>query len=311
MSGHIKVGGTWRSVSQLYTKVNVSGSSSWRSVSTGWVKVSGVWKKWYTALITDSFTRPNTGSLGSTDTGTAWNVLRGAWYTNGTQAVSDTAASSYPLAVVNLEKSDAIVSTSVSSGTGPAFWVSAAGSFWASTSFNTTSTYTFPCNPFTCWSFSYNWTCEPGTGGNGGGGGSYNISFVSNCAQLYAAEEPFMCGPYPVASWSCTDLGTSTCYDTCSGTSYNYFMRLTQSISNTVTNPVSDVNLGAQPAAIKVTTSGNSIVSQAYSDASMTTTLGSAISYTPTSPTTGTSHGIIKAPTTYNQQSIVDNFSVQ
>jgi hypothetical protein len=41
----------------------------------------------------------------------------------------------------------------------------------------------------------------------------------------------------------------------------------------------------------------------------LTTTLGSALTYTPTSPTKATNHGIIKAPSDYSQGSTVDNFS--
>jgi hypothetical protein len=38
--------------------------------------------------------------------------------------------------------------------------------------------------------------------------------------------------------------------------------------------------------------------------------LGSQGSYTPTTPTKATSHGIIKAPSSYAQGSIVDDFRI-
>ena len=43
MTGHVKVSGTWRTLSNLYVKV----SGTWRSVSTGYVKVSGTWRTFF------------------------------------------------------------------------------------------------------------------------------------------------------------------------------------------------------------------------------------------------------------------------
>ena len=161
MSASVKVGGAWYSVSKLYTKVTVSGTSSWHSVATGWVKVAGVWKQWYTSLITDSFTRPNTGALGTTDTGNTWTTSFGTWYTNGTQAVSDTATSAgtaAAVAYVPVGGANAAVSASVSNGTGPAFWVSAAGSWWGSIAYSDQTSYTYDCG-CACNGHSVNNTC--------------------------------------------------------------------------------------------------------------------------------------------------------
>lgn len=57
-----------------------------------------------------------------------------------------------------------------------------------------------------------------------------------------------------------------------------------------------------------VSTVGNQITAKAYASAGLTTQLGSNIVITPTSPTKGTSVGIIKAPSTGSQGSTVDNF---
>jgi hypothetical protein len=43
MTGHVKVSGTWRTLTNLYVKV----SGTWRSVSTGYVKVSGTWRTFF------------------------------------------------------------------------------------------------------------------------------------------------------------------------------------------------------------------------------------------------------------------------
>lgn len=44
MSGHVKVGGAWKTVAA--TSVKVGGA--WKSVSDAWIKVGGVWKNWGT-----------------------------------------------------------------------------------------------------------------------------------------------------------------------------------------------------------------------------------------------------------------------
>jgi hypothetical protein len=80
------------------------------------------------------------------------------------------------------------------------------------------------------------------------------------------------------------------------------------SVAGSLTNPVSDINIGAPAAAIKVTTSGNNVTAQAYSNTSMATTLGSAMTATNTG-TKGTSSGIIRTTSDYNQQNTVDDFS--
>jgi hypothetical protein len=93
-------------------------------------------------------------------------------------------------------------------------------------------------------------------------------------------------------------------------TTYGYNLRLIKSVGGTVSTATGDISLTSAAVAIKVTTSGNDIVAQAYSDTELTITLGSAISYTATSPVKGTAHGILKAPSAYGQGSTVDNFSV-
>lgn len=52
MTGHVKVGGTWKQGTP-YIKV----AGAWKPAQSAWVKVNGVWKQWYTA----AFTLPNIG----------------------------------------------------------------------------------------------------------------------------------------------------------------------------------------------------------------------------------------------------------
>jgi conjugal transfer mating pair stabilization protein TraN len=145
MPGQVKVGGTWKTFPGLYVKVG----SSWRNASSGWVKVGGVWKQWFVSKITDTFTRTTTSNLGSTDTGVSWTTLFGSWLANGSAANSTSSVSSTiagAVAYVPLGSDNATVSATVTPGTGPAFWVTASGSWWGAISYSDQTTSSYSCN---------------------------------------------------------------------------------------------------------------------------------------------------------------------
>lgn len=254
-------------------------------------------------IVTDIFNRTTSGSLGTSNTGQIWSNLRGVWYADGTQAKSDTAASSYPIASIDVGSPNAVTSASVTSGTGVAFWLTDSGNWWASTSYNTSSSYTYSCNPYTCWYISCNWTCA-----NGQGAGATVVLTQNTPCSVIAADWCSTLGYGAVTSVS-GGGEQRTCYDSCTGYNYYYYLRLSKSVVGTVSNVVSDTLLASMPAAIKVTTSGDTITAQAYSDIALSSPLGSAVSVTPTSPAKSNNVGVIVAPTAHNQQSTVDNFS--
>jgi len=332
MSTSTKVGGNWKSLSGVSAKV----SGNWRTVNSAYVKVAGQWKQWFAAFITDNFNRSTSGSLGTSSSGATWTTQQGVWYANGGQAQSDTSASSYPLASVGFGLTNATTSASVSEGTGVAFWISSAGSWWAATSYNNSSSYSYSCNPYACCcgctqyqttqscTTEYVMTsstgcgcvsrCPPGSSsyyGDCGVGrcGSFPCYFVAkiiDCpSPCYGYLSVCVDSGYQCVSYSC-----GTCYQTCSGTSYNYYLRLLSSVSGTVSSVTGDISLGSQAAAIAVTTSGDTITAKAYSDTNLSSQIGSTLTYTPSSPTKGLSMGIIKAPSDSSQGSTVDNFSV-
>jgi hypothetical protein len=43
----VRVSGAWKNPKSVFVKVTASGSTSWRTVTEGWVKVSGTWRKAY------------------------------------------------------------------------------------------------------------------------------------------------------------------------------------------------------------------------------------------------------------------------
>jgi hypothetical protein len=378
-------------------------------------------------VITDNFNRTGV-SLGTSSSGSAWTSLRGTWATNGTQAVSSDAGSTYALSSVAFGNANTTVSADVSGGTGVAFWVTDSGSWWAATTYynqTVNSTYNSCCSTSpVCSPGSYpidygaaNCVATPGTttysyqgastssrscdsgggstrcsGATGGASICYVLSYTCPSGQSYSggscysnyypyyvtsnkptcsettytaafnyscsgscsagqsgpytgsslglSQASCWCGTTSATTYNCTcsqgtPSSTNTSSATCSGTGYctypncsncgggtidvcnacyqdvysqYYYLRLYSSASGTVTTPVSDVNLGAPAAAIKVITSGNNVTAQAYSNTSMTTPLGSALTATNTG-TKGTSSGIIKTPSNYSQGTTVDNFS--
>ena len=465
MAGRVKVdSSTWGSVADMYVK---TGTTSWSRATEAYVKVDGsTWTRWFLAAIKDSFGRSTSGSLGSSDTSQPWTNRTGTWYANGSQAQSDTAASSYPVASVVFPANDVTVSASVTGGTGPAVWVSSSGDWYAAILFWTQVNSTYACNcscnghyesysypvynscascsacgsfvsggssyaatnnptqTFTGYSYygsasGPNYSCPNGGTLNGtrcetttvtqgqtislgcvsGFSGCANYSYpygetpapgICGCAtgqnrvcctqfipggtttSSYTATISYSCPGGTVccqpgsascytATYStvnnyscpsggtlsgttCIIAGTTTCYScqnsscgvsyyasgstfvsggtypncdsygascqTCGTLTNSYFLRILKSVNGVVTSPASDITLPSQPAAIRMTTSGNTITYQAFADTSLTSPIGTQGSITESSPNKIQNYGIIKAPTTYGQGSTVDNFQV-
>ena len=259
-------------------------------------------------FITDNFNRTTTGSLGTSSSGSVWQAIRGVWYANGSAAQSDTAASSYPIASITF-KADATVSTTVTEGTGVSFWVTDANSWYATVAYHTQTTYS--CNCSTCCN-----TCQH-TGGSCGTTyscptyGDYVIGSSCYYTDIFTGQQVYD-GPATATPNTCTNADCSACgsyscnCQTC--TNNFYWLRMLKSVSGTVSQVISDYAMASLPAAVKVVTNGNTITEYGYSDAAMTTLLGST-STTVTSPVIGAGVGIIKAPAAITQGSTVDTFS--
>ena len=140
-------------------------------------------------IITDTFSRSD-GSLGTSSSGHLWSVLRGTWAISSSKATSATAGSSYPLASVDVDAKNVIVSADITDGgPGVAFWITDANSWWASSvNYRTTSGCTGAggnsssgggdCGSYT--NPTYAATTCTGAGGNSSSGGG-------NCGTLVAA----------------------------------------------------------------------------------------------------------------------------
>lgn len=94
-----KVGGNFKSASGLFAKVD----GGWKKAQFGYVKVNGQWKQFWAADLTDSFSRADTTStLGVTESGQAWSILRSQWRINNGFANTTGTKTDYPLALVDL-----------------------------------------------------------------------------------------------------------------------------------------------------------------------------------------------------------------
>lgn len=257
-------------------------------------------------IISDSFNRSN-GSLGSTETGEPWQLTRGTWSISSNAASSTDSGDSYPMATVNTNKTDITASVKTTdNGLGIAFWVTDANSWWASTTYASSSTSCDTCYQTcyqTCYETCYQtcYSCD------------YGLVSGSTCVdpetlQPIGPATPYNCNPYNCNPYNCNPYSCNPYSCNCV-TSYSYNLRIIKSDLGTVTTPTSDISLPSSPAAMYVSTSNNTITAKAYSDTSMTTQIGSTMSYTPTSPTKGTRIGIFKSPVAYNQGTTLDDFS--
>ena len=286
------------------------------------------------AAVSDTFTRTTAGSLGTSSSGAVWRAIRGTWYSNATVGQSDDAASTYPIAAVDMASSNVTVSTSVSAGTGVAYWVTDANNWYATTARTSVSTYNYSCGScYTCQSCgcgcsAYNScvnsncscatynpcqsctycgsTCSSGVLCDGNStcrSGSCSGSIIGTPTCSSCPNSTCSCATYnscPDASCGCATCATCTdCFycgqPTCVGYNYAYKMRMFRSVSGTVSDLVSEVALSGQAAAIKTVTSGGSVTATAYSDTAMTTSVGTSTT-SPTSPLKGLGAGVIKAP---------------
>jgi hypothetical protein len=157
MPGQVKVSGAWKGVGAVLTKVTVGGVTSWKNVSSAWVKVGGTWYKWFTAAFTDTFARTTSGSLGTSSSGGFWTAVKGVFFANGTRAQSNDAPSNNSIAVTEMGSPNiTAIAQNVSLGMGISFlvvdqnnWMAAVGlesdtSYSYNYSYNTPYTYSTP-----------------------------------------------------------------------------------------------------------------------------------------------------------------------
>lgn len=156
-------------------------------------------------ILADTFNRTDSASvIGNATDGSIWTILRGTWGISTNKASSSTAASSYPLATVDMPFTDIqtdIVSTA--QGSAAALWVTDANNWWAvgmtQEPTNCNCTYFFTTNYF-----YFNTNCLAQNAGN------WN---ASNC-NAYGLPSCFPSG------WTFTCVGTYN-KSNCNNFAYN------------------------------------------------------------------------------------------
>lgn len=79
------------------------------AASSAWKTVAGA-----LTAFSDNFNRTTSGSLGTSSSGNLWTALKGVWFADGAAAKTTDAASTYPIA--NIEMSSASITSSISTG---------------------------------------------------------------------------------------------------------------------------------------------------------------------------------------------------
>jgi len=236
MQGQIKVGGSWNHAAKtIFVKVTTGGASGWHNVTSGWVKVSGVWKKWFLSTFLDNFQRTTSAtSLGSPDGIKTWSNIRGAWGIVSNTATANSAASTYPIATIDFGSTDVtILQDGLTPGVGAAFWVTDSNNWWATATNETQNSQT----QYVAGSTSYGTCYSPATTNYGtcynagnpnygtctGGGNIYFGTCSTPGNTIYGTCYSYVYGSY-YNSYTCA-IGTNpTTYYSCSGVNptYNY-----------------------------------------------------------------------------------------
>ena len=270
----------------------------------------------YPASDSDNFNR-SAGSLGSTSTkAQIWVTDRGAWYTNGSSAQSDTDPSSYPVAHITAPSVNKTTSVASQPGTGVAFWVQDTNNWWGSFPYYTTGSttnYVTSCATLTL-----------GTSANCGSGSGVYWACSQVCGS--GAERAYT----SYAGQNCSNYSNFYCNSSGRGGFSYYYNNGTGNWGyNNATNSVTNTNYTTSLRTVRNTggsisdydvyqhntnTSGyvditSIVVSTSNGSVSVTGTASRSLS--PGNPaSSATGFGIIKGPGGSRQSSTVDDFSL-
>lgn len=283
----------------------------------------------------DTFNRTDTtGNLGTATDGSLWKALRGTWKVTSNKAQSTDAASGYPaVSMVMPNKATSIKIQGPVSGSGALIWVTDANNWWAVDLYQSTYStpnYTTNYNGVFC-DAGYQNTANCATsvtnycfatnyaGPYCGAWNSNNIRNAAYCRYYYYNSYTYQyacgstCTSYNATNYVCTS-SSAKYYTYQSGTSYFYpqFLRVLQSVGNTVSQIASlQVSDNATIAGLKALISGTTITASAYSDANMTTQVGSNLVYNATGAAVTTEYGLVLTPSAYNQGNAVDDIVIE
>lgn len=95
MDGHIKVGGSWKRISNIHTKVG----GSWKAVNAAYIRVGGSWKQFFARALLDA---GNGGTVSATDgTGSPYDTNVGIRFNADGSVETGTSINSSPISWVS------------------------------------------------------------------------------------------------------------------------------------------------------------------------------------------------------------------
>ena len=115
----------------------------------------------------DTFNRTDSASeIGRSSDGSLWSIIRGTWGISTNRASTSSAASSYPLATIDMPKENVTIDLlDTANGTGAALWVTDSGNWWGLAISQESVTTFSTCNGSNCnaWTTSFFSSCNAWT----------------------------------------------------------------------------------------------------------------------------------------------------
>jgi hypothetical protein len=267
--------------------------------------------------------------LGTSSDGKAvWRNITGTWQTNGSVAVSLSAASNKNITVADIDGSNISnlqIDIGTGGGVGLSFWVTSANSYYALyPSYGTSTSTNNVCDAVVSQTGGYSGSCC------GGNSTSTRYRYVSQCSGglqfttyetystsgnayansvCYPESGTLLSGPTAETIYTCNTPRSVTT------TTYNSTLNLIKVESGSQTslvstNYISNTSNFSKTQSIAISTSGNTISYSLYSSAGKSGSVLSSGSNTPSSPVKGTGVGLFHTTSNSDQGSTFSNFSV-
>lgn len=126
----------------------------------------------------------------------------------------------------------------------------------------------------------------------------YNCNAYSTNCSAYSSYSYYYCSSAFYYTYECNPV-----------TTYPVYIRLYQSVANTVSQ-IASQTLSAMAQSLRIVTSGSQITTKAYSDTDQVIQVDSDWVYTPTGVALTPKYGIVVTPTNYNQGSTIGDAQI-
>lgn len=261
----------------------------------------------------DTFVRSNTsGGPGRASDGSLWDATRGTMVVSSNTLTTTDAVSGYPMVTTDMGVENVQVEVSAANnGQMAALWVTDANNWWGIQTFSQATdcncgSQAYSCNcgqqPYSCNCGSTPYSCGCGSVTTCG---SYAGPY---CLYYYTYYSCSTC--YTYSCQTCYEYACQTCYQYVCQTCYPNNIRVMQAVSGTI-SAIYTWTIASLAAAFRVKTSGDQITVQAYSNADLTSQIGSDLTHNASSPTKTKRFGLSIGPSSYNQGTAISNVIIK